>query len=628
MGKMLDFSYFCGLTAHHMSLRIIIFTLLFILFNRLTAQGDLRKADSLENCLKTQNLHDSVKLKVYYGLAYEYLYSNDAKTLEYADKTIELADKLKKSHFKGEALSLQGVVYKNKGEYPAAIKKHLEGRKYKEENKDTVGLAICHNDLGILYKSMKNFPEALINYRFAYKYSVMGKMHKGICMTLNNIGTIHSALDQDDSALFYYNQALTAAEKISYKSGLATTYSNLGEAYGKRGEPEKALGYFEKALQIDIEKNDQYGMILSYINVGNAYKEMKRYDDALVNFTKAENLCTDNDAKPLLKDLYSSMAESYRAQNNYTKAFEFLSKYTVLKDSILNKEVTSQIAEMQTKFDTERKDLEIAKQTAEIQSTKLEVQRKNIISWTLAGAIILILLLSYLFYNRYKLKQRAILDAELLKQQELRSKAIIEAEEKERMRIARDLHDGIGQSLSAAKLNLSSLENKLKLEEIESQSALRNAIDLVDESVKEVRAVSHSMMPNALLKQGLVAAVREFINRLSAIDNLKIDLEITGLSERLEASTETVLFRVLQEIVSNIVKHANANHITIQIMKYESELTIMIEDNGVGFDTSKMHEFNGIGLKNITSRIEFLNGTVNFDSNPGKGTTVIIEIPA
>lgn len=625
---MLDFSYFCGLTAHHMSLRIIIFTLLFILFNRLTAQGDLRKADSLENCLKTQNLHDSVKLKVYYGLAYEYLYSNDAKTLEYADKTIELADKLKKSHFKGEALSLQGVVYKNKGEYPAAIKKHLEGRKYKEENKDTVGLAICHNDLGILYKSMKNFPEALINYRFAYKYSVMGKMHKGICMTLNNIGTIHSALDQDDSALFYYNQALTAAEKISYKSGLATTYSNLGEAYGKRGEPEKALGYFEKALQIDIEKNDQYGMILSYINVGNAYKEMKRYDDALVNFTKAENLCTDNDAKPLLKDLYSSMAESYRAQNNYTKAFEFLSKYTVLKDSILNKEVTSQIAEMQTKFDTERKDLEIAKQTAEIQSTKLEVQRKNIISWTLAGAIILILLLSYLFYNRYKLKQRAILDAELLKQQELRSKAIIEAEEKERMRIARDLHDGIGQSLSAAKLNLSSLENKLKLEEIESQSALRNAIDLVDESVKEVRAVSHSMMPNALLKQGLVAAVREFINRLSAIDNLKIDLEITGLSERLEASTETVLFRVLQEIVSNIVKHANANHITIQIMKYESELTIMIEDNGVGFDTSKMHEFNGIGLKNITSRIEFLNGTVNFDSNPGKGTTVIIEIPA
>jgi signal transduction histidine kinase len=610
-----------------MLLRLISFFLFLSVVSELDAQGDMHRADSLENCLKTQKLHDTVKLKTYYDLAYQYLYTNDAKTLEYTDKVIELADKLKKSHFKGEALSLQGVVYKNKGEYPIAIKKHLEGRKYKEENKDTVGLAICHNDLGILYKSVKNFPEALINYRYAYKYSVMGKMNKGICMTLNNIGTIHSALDNDDSALYYYNLALGTAEKMNYESGLATTYANLGEAYGKRGDSEKALVYFQKALLIDIKKNDQYGMILSYINVGSAYKELKKYDQALESFMKAEELCTDNDAKPLLKDLYISMSESYKAQNNYTKAFEFLTKHNALKDSILNKEITSQMAEMQAKFDTERKDLEIAKQDAEIQSTRLEVERKNIITWALTGAIILILLLSYLFYNRYKLKQRAILDAEMLKQQELRSKAIIEAEEKERMRIARDLHDGIGQSLSAAKLNLSSLETKLKLEETESQSALKNAIDLVDESVKEVRAVSHSMMPNALLKQGLVAAVREFIHRLSAIDKLKIDLEITGLSERLEPSTETVLFRVLQEIVSNIVKHANANHITIQIIKDGAELTIMIEDNGVGFDTSKMNEFNGIGLKNITSRIEFLNGTVNFDSNVGKGTTVVIEVP-
>jgi two-component system NarL family sensor kinase len=624
---MLVFSYFWFIQTPSMRSRIILSLLLFYALSKGNAQGDLRRADSLENYLKkTPDLHDTIKLRIYYDLAYQFLYTNDKKTLEYSDKTIELADKLKKSHFKGEALSLQGVVYKNKGEYPTAIKKHLEGRKYKEENKDTMGLAICHNDLGILYKSMKNFPEALKNYRLAYKYSVLAKKQKGVCMTLNNIGTIHSALNNDDSALIYYNKALVTAEEIKYRNGLATTYANLGEAYGKRGEPAKALGYFQKTLQIDIENNDQYGMILSYINVGNAFKELKKYDDALGNFSKAEQLCTDNDAKPLLKDLYSSMAESYRAQNNFAKAFEFLSKHTVLKDTILNKEVTSQIAEMQTKFDTERKDLEIAKQNAEIESTKLEVERKNIIAWSLGITIVLILLLSYLFYNRYKLKQRSILDAELLKQQELRSKAIIEAEEKERMRIARDLHDGVGQTLSAAKLNLSSLESKLQLTEIETQSALKNAIDLVDDSVKEVRAVSHSMMPNALLKSGLVAAVREFINKLSTIEKLKIDLEITGLSERLEPSTETVLFRVLQEIVSNIIKHAQANKITIQIVKHENELTVMIEDNGVGFDTSKMHEFNGIGLKNIISRIEFLQGSVDFDSSIGKGTTVIIEV--
>jgi signal transduction histidine kinase len=298
------------------------------------------------------------------------------------------------------------------------------------------------------------------------------------------------------------------------------------------------------------------------------------------------------------------------------------------KDSVYTKENADKLAEMQTRFQSEKKDLEIEKQNDEIRLTKAEVERKNIITTVLVVSIILVILLFYLLYHHNKLKQKALLSAEMLHQQELRTKAVIEAEEKERMRIARDLHDGVGQTLSAAKLNLSSVESKLALSAPDMEAAFKNAIHLVDESVKEVRAVSHNMMPNALMKQGLVAAVREFINRLSAVDSLKIDLEITGLSERLEASTETVLFRVLQEIVSNIVKHAKANHITIQLIKEEAELTILIEDNGVGFDTSRMNEFNGIGLKNIVSRIEFLNGTVNFDSRPGKGTTVIIEVPA
>jgi two-component system NarL family sensor kinase len=171
------------------------------------------------------------------------------------------------------------------------------------------------------------------------------------------------------------------------------------------------------------------------------------------------------------------------------------------------------------------------------------------------------------------------------------------------------------------------VQSKLQLKDIETETMFKNAITLVDDSVKEVRAVSHNMMPNALLKSGLAIAVRDFIHKLSNGDQLKIDLEITGLNERLEQTIETVLFRVLQEIVSNIVKHAKANYISIQLVKHEAELTIMVEDNGVGFNTENMNEFEGIGLKNIQSRIAFLNGTVSFDSNPGKGTTVIIEVP-
>ena len=135
-----------------------------------------------------------------------------------------------------------------------------------------------------------------------------------------------------------------------------------------------------------------------------------------------------------------------------------------------------------------------------------------------------------------------------------------------------------------------------------------------------------SMMPNALLKSGLAIAVREFLNRIGNTDKLKIELEIHGLKDRLESTIETVLFRVLQEIINNIIKHSEASIVNIQIIRHENELSMMVEDNGKGFDASKISS-DGIGMKNIRSRIAYLNGTVHFDSQPGKGTTVSIEVP-
>lgn len=136
------------------------------------------------------------------------------------------------------------------------------------------------------------------------------------------------------------------------------------------------------------------------------------------------------------------------------------------------------------------------------------------------------------------------------------------------------------------------------------------------------------MMPNALLKSGLVSAVREFINKISSSGSLKINLEIIGLTNRLQQTVETVLFRVLQELINNIIKHAQTTEVSIQLIRHETELTILIEDNGIGFDVEKiLGKEGGIGLKNIQSRVTFLNGEVYFDSHINKGTTVTIEIP-
>ena len=184
------------------------------------------------------------------------------------------------------------------------------------------------------------------------------------------------------------------------------------------------------------------------------------------------------------------------------------------------------MAEMQTKYDVEKKDLELAKNKAEIESNEKQAFIKNIIIASIIALLLLLSIVAILFYRKKQVEQQAKLNAEIAFQKEVRTKAIIEAEEKERRRIAQDLHDGIGQLLSAAKLNLSNLDSNIPNQTVEQKSAMQNALSLVDDSVKEVRAVSHNMMPNTLIKLGLASAVREFITKLGNAPTLKAELEI------------------------------------------------------------------------------------------------------
>ena len=218
------------------------------------------------------------------------------------------------------------------------------------------------------------------------------------------------------------------------------------------------------------------------------------------------------------------------------------------------------------------------------------------------------------------------MQAEILRQQDMAMRAVLEAEEAERQRIAKDLHDGVGQMMSAAKMNLSAVEAQLNLKTAEQKLAFENIIQLVDDSCREVRSVSHNMMPNALLKNNLEAAIREFIYKLDQ-QVLKVHLYAQGLDERLDSNIETILYRIVQECVNNVIKHSEADTLDITIIKEPGEITATIEDNGKGFDTTDKEKFEGIGLKNMRTRVDYLKGTIDFDSSPGNGTVVALHVP-
>jgi signal transduction histidine kinase len=229
--------------------------------------------------------------------------------------------------------------------------------------------------------------------------------------------------------------------------------------------------------------------------------------------------------------------------------------------------------------------------------------------------------------NRRKLQEQTKLQQEINRQQDLAAKAVLDAEEHERSRIATDLHDGVGQLLSTALMNLNNLVTSSAFQTAAEKDKADNVVSLISDSYDEMRSISHQMMPNALLKAGLSAAVRDFLNKIDR-EKISVNLEVIGFQTKLDEQVETVLYRVIQEAVNNVIKHAKASKLNIQLCNDEDGISITIEDDGRGFNTAGLKQDTGIGIKNIQSRIAFLKGTVDFDSAEGKGTLVAIHIPA
>jgi len=204
--------------------------------------------------------------------------------------------------------------------------------------------------------------------------------------------------------------------------------------------------------------------------------------------------------------------------------------------------------------------------------------------------------------------------------------AIIETEEKERKRIAQDLHDSVSQTMSAAKINLTVVGGELQFINEEQRKRYQKAIRLVDDGFKEVRTISHNMMPWALLETGLSLVIKQFIENIEN-DTISINFFSKGFEEHFDDTIETILYRVLQECVNNVMKHAGASRLDISLMRDEENISLTIEDNGKGFDMSDPDRYVGMGLKNMQARISFLKGKIELDSTPGKGTLVSVYIP-
>jgi two-component system NarL family sensor kinase len=579
-----------------------------------------------------QTGNDSLKKQMSAGNSYEirikaYLaWLGDYEQLKKLDEVLLIGDEaMALARSNGDSVSV-GIIDRNigvanyfKGRYDIAAQHYYRSIANLENGKDKKQLALTLNDLAKLYRKTKDLDRSLENYEKALAIFRSLKDDTGISMIMNESGVVFEYKKDYEEAIRRYKAGLEINKAKKDSVGISYSLNFLAGVYTLQEKFADAEKLLQEVIAIRSNLKDTFGLALAYTDIGAMYNAKGDYTKAAQNLEQSNAIAQQIGYPELMSSNFTELSAIAQKQGNYQKALDYYKQRTNLRDSIFNLEKTKQVEELNSKYESVKKQQKIDEQHNRI-------VRQNFLFLGLAGLALLIALLVHSQYKRYRLKKEAQLQAEIMKQQELASKAVIEAEENERQRIAKDLHDGVGQMMSAAKMNLSAFESELKFDNKEQKASFERLIQLVDDGCKEVRTVSHIMMPNALLKNNLAAAIQDFTDKLDK-KSLKVHLFTEGLEERLDTNVETVLYRVLQETVTNVIKHAGATTLDISIIKDKEGINATIEDNGKGFDTTDKEKFEGIGLRNIITRIGYLKGTVDFDSAPGRGTVVALHVP-
>jgi two-component system NarL family sensor kinase len=554
--------------------------------------------------------------KVYYYMSM----SKPDSGLLLSSKNIRLLDKVKGGDsLQSQYYSVAGLTLMRMNRQKEAMEHFYKALKKAEKGKDKLIMVKALHNIGWAYMELNQFKEAIQHFRSSIQLIDENKLPVRFAATYNNLASCYGSVKQYDSVYKFAQQGVRIAQQQKASEAEANGWNIMGTAYMAQQKYSEALDCFLKAKPIREKIGDAFFIVSDLAVLSELYALMNNTTAGLRAGNEALRIAKEKNLQAKFSMIYKALALNHEKAGNFAAASELYKKMNDLKDSIYSNASEEALAEMKTKYETEKKE-------KIIQEQQFNLTRKNYLITGISLVLLFGLALGWLFYNRNQLKQKAKLQQTVFEQQQLAASAVMKAEEKERQRIAKDLHDGVGQMMSAAKMNLSAFENDIQFNSPDQKLSFERIISLVDESCKEVRTVSHQMMPNMLLKSGLGKAVADFLDKIDQ-KVIKVNLHVEGLQERLNEDVEIVLYRILQECVNNVIKHSGASQLDIALIKDKDGISATIEDNGKGFDLQQLGEDAGIGLKNMKARIDYFNGTIDFDTAPGKGTLVALFLP-
>lgn len=439
------------------------------------------------------------------------------------------------------------------------------------------------------------------------------------------------AINRPDSASRYVRPLWQYIQHTDDRNIKAESYNIIGKWHDMMGRYDSAVWCYKKALQHVVRQN--YQPAIYYLSLGATYLKMGALREAFFYLSTADSLAAVAHAPDIHYRISKQWADYYAATGNYKMAWVKMNEYALLYDSLLTAENREFTTRMEAIYETEKKEAAILKLETEKLKQALALRQRS--TWllltgllALAGIVTIGLLYRQqrirrqLFTRENELKTERIATLEK-ERQNISLQAMIAGQEAERNRIARDLHDGLGGLFSTIKMYLSSTATQnpqLRQDELYARS-----MELVDQAAGDVRKIAHNLMPEVLMKLGLIQAVEGLCQQISKGGLIRVSFQAYGMEDRLTPASEVMLYRILQELLNNIMKHAGATEVIVQFNRHDDRLSVTVEDNGKGFDATDYDSKTGTGIGGIKSRVDYLNGQMNIESRMGIGTTIMME---
>lgn len=549
---------------------------------------------------------------------------NYAEALNYEMKALNMQKKIADQAATAKTLNILGIIYDEQGDYEKALTYYYEALKIFESINNEDKLAMVLTNIGIVLKAQKEYANAADYYRKAAGiYKKLGNRF-GLASCQANLGSVYLFVPNYDSALHYSLMASEQFEQQNMRQVLPITWGNAARALENLGDIKRAEDLLQKAQAMHREYDNKKELSFTLIQLARLENKQNHTKAALDFANEGLTLANRINALEQIMQGHEILATIHASSGNYLSALKEQQLYTSVKDSLFHLEKTKQLLKVQAQYETEKKDRQISDLNKDNEIKAATIQR----NYFFFGGLFIILSLAFLSWNSYvKQKQKAILQEQKVMLREAQITAVIESQEKERKRFASDLHDGMGQLITALHLNVQSIKQNKNHDGITTQ--IENTEHLINEIQSEIRHIAFNLMPPVLVKEGLIPAVRELARRVNKSGTINIEVTTHETPAHFSSFKDITVYRIIQELVSNILKHGGADSIMISFTGFPDEVVLTIEDNGNGYDLEAFkNSKRGNGWSTIQTRLNQIKGQIEFDTmKERKGSTVIINIP-